>query len=178
MKKIVIAFVCAASLACTATVRAQEEDLNLPRKVENIELTDLYGKPARMPMWGEKNLLIFYVDPDRPRQNHDFTVEMEENHRAAGDNIYGFGIVNLRDSWYPVSDDFIRKICRKRTEKNGATIICDADSSIRDKWDLGNCNNKFLIMIVTREGELVYCHKGEYTEEEKEEFYSIVNQYR
>lgn len=151
----------------------------LPHKVDDLELIDLWGKPTTsLPMWGKKNLLIFYVDPDKARQNHEFTVEMEENHRAAGDNIYGFGIVNMKDSWYPVPDNMIRAICRKRTEKNGATIITDPQHIVAKKWGLGDCNNYFIIMIVTKEGELVYCHKGQYTEEEKEEFYKFVDKYR
>lgn len=151
----------------------------LPHQVEDLELIDLFGKPtSTLPMWGEKNLLIFYVDPDKHRQNHEFTVEMEENKRAAGDNIYGFGIVNLKDSWYPVPDSVVRALCRKRTEKNGATIITDPDRTVAKKWGLGDCNNYFIMMIVTKEGELVYCHKGEYTEAEKEEFYRIVDKYR
>jgi hypothetical protein len=152
--------------------------VELPHKVENLELVDLNGNATTLPMWGEKNLLIFYVDPDKHRQNHEFTVELEENKRAAGDNIYGFGIVNLKDSWYPVPDSVVRALCRKRTEKNGATIITDPDRTVAKKWGLGDCNNYFIMMIVTKEGELVYCHKGEYTEAEKEEFYRIVDKYR
>ena len=91
----------------------------LPHKVADLDLIDLYGNPSALPMWGKKNLLIFYVDPDKARQNHEFTVEMEENKRAAGDNIYGFGIVNMKDSWYPVPDNVIRAICRNEPELTG-----------------------------------------------------------
>ena len=48
---------------------------SLPRKVSNVEVLDLNGNPAKLPYWGEKNLLIFYIDPDRPKQNNDFTVD-------------------------------------------------------------------------------------------------------
>lgn len=37
---------------------------SLPRKVSDLELVDLNGNPVTLPMWGEKNLMIFYVDPD------------------------------------------------------------------------------------------------------------------
>ena len=177
-------FITLLAIVSAFVAQAQNELKNqpmqpLPHQVEDLELIDLFGKPtSTLPMWGEKNLLIFYVDPDKHRQNHEFTVEMEENKRAAGDNIYGFGIVNLKDSWYPVPDGFVRALCRKRTEKNGATIITDPDHTVAKKWGLGDCNNYFIIMIVSKEGELVYCHKGEYTAAEKEEFYRIVNKYR
>ena len=48
------------------------EAQSLPRKVRNIEVQDLDTKKARLPWGGEKNLLIFYVDPEEPKQNHDF----------------------------------------------------------------------------------------------------------
>ena len=64
------------------TVSAQTEEAALPRKVSNVEVLDLEGKPVTLPYWGEKNLMIFYVDPDHHKQNEDFTVELEKNHRA------------------------------------------------------------------------------------------------
>ena len=167
-----------ATLFVASVAMAQNQDENLPRKVENVTIKDLYGNPYKLPHFGEKNLLIFYVDPDKHRQNHEFTVEMEENHLAAGDNIYGFGIVNMKDSWYPVPDSVIRALCRKRTEKNGATIITDPNRIVAREWNLGDCNNYFIIMIVTKEGELVYCHKGEFSETDKIEFYKVVDKYR
>lgn len=165
----------------TISVGAQEnkaEDVvqPLPHKVENLELRDLRNKPAKMPYWGEKNVLIFYVDPDKHRQNHEFTVEMEENHLATGENIEGFGIINLKNTTFP--NAIVRAIARKRTEKNHATIITDPDCSVAKEWGLGDCNNMFVLMIVTKEGELVYCKKGELTKEEQQEFYKIVDAYR
>ena len=129
-----------------------------------------------LPYYGEKNALIFYVDPDKHRQNHEFTVEIEENKRAAGPNIEGFGIINLKNTIFPNS--IVRAIARKRTEKNHATIITDPDCIVAKEWGLGDCNNYFIIMIVTKEGELVYCKKGELTKQDQEEFYKVVDKYR
>ncbi len=52
---------------------------------------------AGSPYWGEKNLMIFYIDPDHHKQNEDFTTDMEENHRVEGENLFGFGVMNLKD---------------------------------------------------------------------------------
>ncbi|MDE5906860.1 MAG: hypothetical protein K2G66_04455, partial [Alistipes sp.] len=79
-------------LALSAQVATAQET---PRKVSNVEVLNLDGDPAMLPHWGEKNLLIFYVDPDRHKQNEEFVADMEEHHRAAGDNLYGFGVLNL-----------------------------------------------------------------------------------
>ena len=174
MKKSII-LLCA--LLFSFVANAQDIDMQpLPHKVENLELRDLRNKPAKLPYYGEKNALIFYVDPDKHRQNHEFTVEIEENKRAAGPNIEGFGIINLKNTIFPNS--IVRALARKRTEKNHATIITDPDCIVAKEWGLGDCNNYFIIMIVTKEGELVYCKKGELTKEDQEEFYKVVDKYR
>lgn len=174
MKKSII-LLCA--LLFSFVANAQDIDMQpLPHKVDNLELRDLRNKPTMLPYYGEKNALIFYVDPDKHRQNHEFTVEIEENKRAAGPNIEGFGIINLKNTIFPNS--IVRTIARKRTEKNHATIITDPDCIVAKEWGLGDCNNYFIIMIVTKEGELVYCKKGELTKEDQEEFYKVVDKYR
>ena len=140
----------------------------LPRKVRNVEVQDLDAKKARLPWWGEKNLLIFYVDPEVPRQNHDFITHIEETGRVQGPNIEGFGIVNLKDAVYP--NNLVRQIADARTAKNGATILCDPDHYISSAWRLGDCNNMFVIMLVNKAGELVFVHKGEMNEEDQKRF--------
>ena len=153
-----------ASMAFAVSAEAQ----SFPRKVRNVEVQDLDAKKARLPWWGEKNLLIFYVDPEVPKQNHDFITYIEETGRVAGPNIEGFGIVNLKDAVYP--NNVVRKIADARTAKNGATILCDPDHYISSAWRLGDCNNMFVIMLVNKAGELVYVHKGEMSEEEQQKF--------
>ena len=129
-----------------------------------------------LPWFGEKHILVFYVDPDRHKQNDDFTHEIEHNHAAQGENIEGIGILNLKDTILP--NGIVRTIARKRTEKNGATILADTDHSLAKAWGLGDCNNQFVLMLVSRDGEMLYLRKGELTEEDKAEFYRVVTQYR
>lgn len=162
----------AMTFAATA-LSAQE----LPRTVADVQLLDLDGKPAGLPHFGEKNLMIFYVDPDHHKQNHDFTVELEENHRAEGENLYGFGVMNLKDAPM-VPNGMARSMAKKRTAKNGATVLADQKSALRDAWQLGDCNNQFVLMIVNREGELVFMKKGVLSEADKEEFYQTIEQYK
>lgn len=167
-----------ALLCCLFSLTAQaQESTPLPHPVENVELLSLTGERVTLPMWGEKNLLIFYVDPDRPSQCNDFTVDMEENHRAAGENIYGFGIMNLKDAPM-IPNGLACKIANKRTAKNGATVLADKHRILSEAWGLGNCNNYFVLLLVSKQGELVYMHKGEFTPEEADEFYRIVEQYK
>lgn len=149
----------------------------LPRKVKNVELISLEGQQARLPHFGDKNLMIFYVDPDHPKQNEAFTDELERNHRAAGENIYSFGVMNLKDAPL-VPNGMARNIARKRTIENHATILADENRILSTAWGLGDCNNQFVLLLVSKEGELVYVHKGEISPAEAEKFYKIVDNYR
>lgn len=155
-------------ILASVTLSICAEAQSLPRKVRNVEVQDLDAKKARLPWWGEKNLLIFYVDPEVPRQNHDFITHIEETGRVQGPNIEGFGIVNLKDAVYP--NNIVRQIADARTAKNGATILCDPDHYISSAWRLGDCNNMFVIMLVNKAGELVFVHKGEMNEEDQKRF--------
>lgn len=148
----------------------------LPYRVDNLEIKNLSGDVVTLPYYGEKHLLIFYVDPDKHKQNEDFTYEIEENHAAAGENIQGYGILNLKDTIYPNS--IVRMLARKRTEKNGATVLSDEDNIVSKQWGLGDCNNKFVLLLVSKEGELVFCRKGEFSEQDKKDFYEIIEKYR
>lgn len=163
--------------ALLVSTAAHAQELKLPHKVNNVKILDLNGNETSLPMWGEKNLMIFYIDPDKHKQNQAFTEEMEANHRAEGDGIYGFGIMNLKDAPM-VPNGMARSMARKRTEKNGATVLADQERTLATEWGLGDCNNLFVLMIVTKEGELVYMKKGELSEADKEEFYRVVDKYR
>ncbi|MCM1151893.1 MAG: YtfJ family protein [Alistipes sp.] len=150
---------------------------NTPRKVSNVELLDLDGNPTTLPHWGEKNLMIFYIDPDRHKQNEEFVNDMEENHRAAGDNLYGFGVMNLKDAPM-VPNGMARSMAKKRTAQNGASVLADQDRILSTAWGLGDCNNQFVLLIVSKEGELVFVRKGILSEADKAAFYETVEKYK
>ncbi len=162
------------ALTLGASAAAAQE---LPRKVNNVEVLDLDGKPTKLPYFGEKNLMIFYVDPDHHKQNSDFTDELERNHRAKGDNLYGFGVMNLKDAPM-VPNGMARSMAKKRTETNGATVLADQDRILSKAWGLGDCNNQFVLLLVSKEGELVFLRKGLLSEQDIEAFYKVVENYR
>ena len=101
---------------------------------------------------------------------------MEESKRLAGPNIEGFGIINLKDTAYPSS--VVRQIADARTAKNGATILCDPDHWLTSAWRLGDCNDCFVIMLVNKEGQLVYIHKGVMSKEEQDKFIAVGDKLR
>lgn len=178
MKKLFLSIVV---LLATHAASAQNDLKNqpmqpLPHKVENIELKNLKNEPTKLPFFGEKNLVFFYIDPDKHKQNEEFTYEMERRKTATGPNIEGFGILNLKDTMLP--NGIIRSMARKRTEKNNAIVLADDNRNLARAWGLGDCNNCFALIVVTKEGELVYCKKGELSKQEQEEFFRFIEAYR
>ena len=169
-------------LSLSAITAVAQNDLKdkpmqpLPHKVENIELKDLYNEPMKLPFFGEYNILFFYIDPDRPKMNEAFTYEIERRQASDGPNIKGFGVLNLKDTMLPNS--IIRVMARKRTEKNKAIVLTDDNRNLARAWGLGDCNNCFALLVVNKQGELVYCHKGELTEKEQEEFFQFIAAYK
>ncbi len=162
--------------ACTLTVSAATAQ-DLPRKVTNVEVLDLNGNTTKLPHFGEKVLMVFYVDPDRHKQNEDFTIELEKNGRAKSDNIYGFGVMNLKDAPM-IPNGMARSMAKKRTEKNGALVLADQERKLSTAWNLGDCNNQFVLMLVSKEGDLVFLRKGILSEADKMAFYKALDKYK
>ena len=174
MKKIFLLLV---AIFVVSAVEAQV--LETPRKVENLTINDINGNPTTLPEFGQKNLLIFYVDPDsylKGGANKKLSDELEENGRAAGAAIRGFGVMNFPDTGLP--KNMVRNMARKRAAKNGATILDDDQQLLKKEWGLGDCNNKFVLMVVSKEGELVYCAKDDLDEAGIEAFYQFIDKYR
>lgn len=174
MKKILLTV---ALLVTAFAVQAGE--LDSPRQVNNVTIYDINGNLTQLPEWGRKNLFIFFVDPDAyvgNNSNKDFSAELEKNGRAGGDNILGFGIINTADTKLPKG--LIRNLCKKRCEKNNALILDDRSGTLARMWGLGNCDGKFMLMVVNKKGEIVYLQKEEITSAGKEEFYNMIEKYK
>ena len=158
---------------------ASKNLLSVGCKVDNLTITDLNGNPTELPYWGKKNVLIFYVDPDaylNGNKTADFASEIEENKRAQGPGIEGFGIMNFPDTALP--KDLLRKICRKRTAKNGAIIVDDDKHLLKNAWNLGNVNGKFLLIVVDKQGIVRYIRREPMDAAGKAEFYEMIENYK
>ena len=120
----------------------------------------------------QKNLMIFYVDPDHASQNSAFVAELEEN-QVKSDKIYGFGIVNLKDAPL-LPNSIVRMMVRRKVKKTGAAIYTDPDHMLRDAWGLGDVNDQFVLMLVAKDGTIEFLSKGELSKAQIDEFYRVV----
>jgi hypothetical protein len=171
-------FICAilALLSFAAATAQQVQGPQLPAPVENVILTDLDRQPAGFDYYGQKHLMIFYVDPDAHRQNADFQAEIEADRSLLSPNIQAYAVLNLKDTFLP--NWLVRSIAERRTRDQPAVNLADSGRILSKAWGLGDCNNKFCILVVSREGELVYFRAGEFTEQDKADFYDTVYKYK
>ena len=72
----------------------------------------------------------------------------------------------------------VRAMIRKKAKQPGATIYTDPDHLLRDAWKLGDVNDKFTLIFVTKERKIEYLRKGELTPEDIREFYRIIGKYK
>ena len=174
-----LSILAALSLSAMAEEKVEPVQAELQHKVSNVTIKTLRGEVADLPYFGEKNLFMFYIDPDTGltgNKNYKYSDVLEEKGVTNGPNMYGFGVLNLKDTALPKS--IVRSMARHRTAKNNGFVMDDSNHVIRDAWQLGDCNNKFCFMIVTKEGELVFFQKEEMDKQAQVEFLDWVEQYR
>ena len=153
-------------------VMAQTQTAAVGTKVKQTKVCDPSNNPVELPYFGQKNLMIFYVDPDHANQNSEFVAELEEN-QVKSDKIYGFGIVNLKDAPL-LPNSIVRMMVRKKVKKTGAAIYTDPDHMLRDAWGLGDVNDQFVLLLIAKDGTIEFMSKGELSKAQIDEFYRVV----
>lgn len=173
MKKVLL---CSVFLILAFGAFAQKNSANVGKKVGPVEIRDASDKPMMLPKLGEKNLLIFYTDPDHAGQNTEFR-EYLEKHQINSSNIFAFGVVNLKDAPL-VPNSVARSMIRKKAEETKSNIYTDPDHLLRDAWNLGDCNNKFMIIFVNKNKVIEFCRWGDFNEADKKAFWEVINKYK
>ncbi len=183
MKKLIVLAAAAMILAPLSAVFAQQKQgPTLPHKVSNpAGLTDLDKNPAKFNDFGKKCLMIFYVDPDvGENANKSFTDGLESSGRAVSPNIQGYSVLNLKDTGYP--NAIVRSMAEKKTKGKAAINLADDNRILVNSWGLGSCDNKFCLLFVDKEGQLVYFRasvKGsELTAQDIKDFDAVLAKYK
>lgn len=167
----------AVALSFSMAAAQQMQGPRLPVHVEDVTLTDLDKNQTGFPDYGKKHLMIFYVDPDAHRQNREFQADVEAKEpELYSPDIQAYAILNLKDTILP--NALVRAIADRRTRGKPSVNLADAGRYLSDAWGLGDCNGKFCVLFVTREGELVYFRAGEFTGQDVADFYDTVEKYK
>jgi len=125
--------------------------------VTSPELRDANDAPSTLPDLGNKVLAIFYTDADVADLNDPLADAIKA--KAFDEAFYrGLGVANLADSKAP--NFLIRKIIRGKIEKYKSTILTDPDRVLPAAWELGDCNNTSVFVLIGKDKRVKRIQSG------------------
>jgi hypothetical protein len=130
---------------------------NVAQELSNVQIRDAENKPAWIPDFGKKLVAVFYNDADEADMNDPLADAIKAKNFAES-RYKGIGVGNLKDSKAP--NFLIRKIIQGKIEKYQTTILTDPDLTLARAWDLGDCNNTSVFILIGKDKKVKYIKKG------------------
>ena len=157
-----------------------------PYKVINPTIVTLSNDLSDLPDYGSRHMFLFYVDPESyvmESANRDLEKELKADGELGWEgktyspNIQGYAVLILADTKLP--SGLIRGVVKMVLGKNVPSLnYADNDHSLRNAWKLPDVNNKFVLMFIDKDGNLVFYRESPMTDEDKEFMYSTIQRYR
>ncbi len=157
-----------------------------PYRLTNTTIVTLSNNPSTLPDFGSKHMFLFYVDPEsyiKESANRDLEKELKADGKLGWEGktyspeIQGYAVLNLADTKIP--SGLIRSVVKMVLGKDvPSRNFADNDHSLKKAWRLPDVNNKFVLMFITKEGDLVFYRESPMTDEEKELMYNTIQMYR
>lgn len=143
--------------------------------VSSVKITDADNQTVGIPYLGEKNLLIFYADPGRPRQNKSFR-DYFKTHPINSPNIESYGIVNMAAAPM-LPNSMIRKMAVKETKGTDGKVYFDADGVLAKDWKLPDADNNFAVIFINKKREIEFYKAGQLNTEEQNKVLALIKKY-
>lgn len=157
-----------------------------PYRVINPTIATLTNDLSDLPDYGSRHMFLFYVDPESyviESANRDLEKELKADGKLGFEgktyspDIQGYAVLNLADTKLP--SGLIRTVVRMVLGKNVPSLnYADNDHSLRNAWKLPDVNNKFVLMFITKDGDMVFYRESPMTPEDKELMYNTIQLYR
>jgi hypothetical protein len=157
-----------------------------PYHVVNPTIVTLTNDTSDLPDYGSRHMFLFYVDPESyvtESANRALEKELKADGamgfegRTYSPKIQGYAVLNLADTKLP--SGLIRAVVRMVLGKNVPSLnYADNDHSLRNAWKLPDVNNKFVLMFITKDGDLVFYRESPMSPEDKELMYQTIALYR
>lgn len=144
-------------------------------KVPVVKVLNMDNESVNLPYLGQKNLLIFYADPGRPRQNKNFRDYFKE-HPITGSDIASYGVINMAAAPM-IPNSLIRKMALKEVKGTDAQLYMDPDHVLSEAWKLPDADNNFAIIVVNKEGVIQFYKAGQLTAEEQQQVLQLLKSY-
>lgn len=125
--------------------------------VSNVQVRNSNNQPAWIPDLGNKVVTVFYNDTTAA----DFTDPIAtaiKNKNYPESKYRGQGIANLADS-RGIPDFLIRSIVRKKEKQYDTKILTDPDYLLKNAWNLGDCNDKGVVIVIGKDRVVRYFNK-------------------
>ncbi len=130
--------------------------LTVGSSVSSLKIKDANNNPAWIPNVGKKVLTIFYADPDASDVNDPLADSLKAMNYDKS-KYQGMGIANCADTWKP--NAAIRFIIRRKIKKYNSTILTDTDKTVAKKWNLGNCNDYSVVIVIGKDKKVKFIKK-------------------
>jgi len=132
-------------------------DAQTQNSVQSIKLTNLNNSEIQIPDFGKKMLFIVYLDPDVEGITDELTDAVNKKGFPSA-KLGALGVVNCKDTWIPDKAIITKtRFMQKRYPKS--EILLDKSSSLKNGWNLGDCNNLAVVMIVGHDGKIKFLQK-------------------
>ena len=157
-----------------------------PYKVVNPSIVTLTNDVSDLPDYGSRHMFLFYVDPESyvtESANRALEKELKADGamgwegKTYSPKIQGYAVLNLADTKLP--SGLVRAVVRMVLGKNIPSLnYADNDHSLRNAWKLPDVNNKFVLMFIDKDGNLIFYRESPMSTEDKELMYNTIQRYR
>jgi predicted transcriptional regulator len=126
--------------------------------VSTVQIMDAYKKPVSIPNIGAKVVAVFYNDYEGADVN-DPCADVLKNARLDEKTFYSCGIANLKDNPMWLADGIVRLVVKGKVEKYKTDIFLDKNHALKNAWNLGDCNNGSVTIVIGRDRKIKYLQK-------------------
>jgi predicted transcriptional regulator len=129
-----------------------------PVELLKFNLAEDSWKNAPIPAIGQKVVSIMYTDIDVSDINDPLSDAINKK-KYTKEKYAAVGIGNSKDA-PGIWNKIIRYIAKKKQIKyKDAHILLDETYSLKNAWNLGDCNQRAVVIIIGKDGKIKYIKK-------------------
>jgi len=126
--------------------------------VSTVQIMDAYKNPVTIPNIGTKVVAVFYNDYEGADVN-DHCADVLKYAKLDEKKFYSCGIANLKDNPMWLADGIVRLVVKGKVEKYKTDIFLDKSHAIKNAWNLGDCDNGSMTVIIGKDRKIKYLKK-------------------
>ena len=132
--------------------------------LSNVQVTNAFKKQVEIPNLGSKVVAVFYNDYEGADMN-DPCADVLKAAKIPEASFYSCGIANLKDNPKWLADWVVRLVVKGKVEKYKTDIFLDYKHVVKNAWDLGDCNDGSVLVIIGKDRKIKYLKKVKTKEE-------------